>query len=685
MVLRRRSGGDSMAVQLLRGSRSGPIGVLPHSEIAMNQRTTWVLAGLLLFPLAAKGGYWLLQSPKDGAGGRAPGGGGGAPATRPDAGQAPIPSGVPAGRFDRTRFGTGASDAAGSGAAPAEAAPFLVNILEDPQPPYLVRLLDAKTRKEVGRIEDGKLKSPLPAGSYVLGLTQYRYEGQEVVFPRVIEYRAGEKLKLEVNTAVRIEKPDNVGPLHVWKAVSAGKPQELVQWHYAKHPVMLLPPGEYQVVVQPIEYNSDELTWPARIDLKEGRQATVKLDGGVALDMPKEAGPLHSWDVAGAEKPGQRLQWHLAGQRVMLLPPGEYRLGVQPVQYNSERLIWPAAVTVKAGALTTVSLDSGVRIDVAKEVGRLHTWSIVRADKPAERLQWHLGDQKVMLVPPGEYHVAVQPIQYNSETLIWQQKVQVKKGEYPTVKLTSGISLDMPKEAGPLYMWEAAAAGKPDQRLQWHLADRRTMLLPPGEYRVAVQPVQYNSDRLVWPGAVTVKEGQFAVAKLASSVRLELPEGAQLYRWEVVRANQPDERLQWQSGNQRVMLVPPGEYRVAVQPAEYHAARLVWPAKVQVAEGKQAMVSMASGIQIAGPKGGGPKGVGPNGADPAFDFRIIPTDGKEAVQYGSRTWAPQLVPPGTYKVEVRANDDAPWKALADKVVVEEGKIAKVEMPALPTK
>lgn len=562
-----------------------------------------------------------------------------------------------------------------SGAAVQPAADnFRVDVLDDPQPPYLCRLLDAATRKEVARVEDGTLLSALPTGRYVLGLTQYRFEGQEVVFPRVIDYRAGEKLKLEVSTSVRINKPDSVGPLYAWKAVRADRPKEVVQWHYGSHPVMLLPPGEYQVVlIQPVQFGSQDLPWPGKVGLKEGRQVTVGLDSGVVLDMPKEAGPLHAWDVARGEKGDQRVQWHYANQRVMLVPPGEYRVAVQPVQYSSERLVWPEPVTVKQGELTKVTLDSGVRIELAKEVGALHTWSVVRADKPAERLQWHSGDQKTMLVPPGEYHVAIHPIQFNSETLPWQPKVQVRKGEYPTVKLTSGITLDMPKEAGPLHTWDVAQAGKPDQRLQWHPGDRRTMLLPPGEYRVAVQPVQYSSERLVWPKSVTVKEGQWAPARLASSVRLELPKEAELHHWEVVRPDNAVKRLQWQPGDQRVMLIPPGEYRVAIQPVQFTSERLVWPAKVEVQEGKQAVVTIAGGVQLVGPKG----------AAPAFDFRILPADGKEPVQSGSQTWAPQLLPPGVYKIEVRANQGAPWKVLADKVVVEDRKLTKVEMPSLP--
>ncbi len=231
----------------------------------------------------------------------------------------------------------------------------------------------------------------------------------------------------------------------------------------------------------------------------------------------------------------------------------------------------------------------------------------------------------------------------------------------------------MPKEAGPLHTWDVAPAGKPDQRLQWHPADRRTMLLPPGEYRVAVQPVQFNSERLVWPKSVTVKEGEWAPARLASSVRLELPKDAELHHWEVVFPDNAAKRLQWQRGDQRVMLIPPGEYRVVIQPVQFTSERLVWPAKVDVPEGKQAVVTIAGGVQLVGPKG----------AAPAFAFRILPAGGKEAFQSGSQTWAPQLLPPGAYKIEVRANQGAPWKVLADKVAVEDGKLTKVEMPSLP--
>ena len=451
-----------------------------------------------------------------------------------------------------------------------------------------------------------------------------------------------------------------------------------MQWHYGNHPVMLLPPGEYQLVLQPAQFNTQALVWPTTVDLKEGRQAVVKLDSGIALDMPKESGPLYAWDVARPDKPAEHVQSQPGDLRAMLLPPGEYRVGVQPVQFGGERLVWPVLVTVKQGEVATAKLDSGVRIELAKEAGPLYSWSVVRPDKPDEAVQWQYGDQTAMLVPPGEYHVAVQPTQFNSKRLVWQSKVRVGKGEHQTVKLTSGVTLEMPKEAGPLYAWDVAPADKPEERLQLQRGDHRSMLLPPGEYQVAVQALQFGSGRLVWPTPLTVKEGQFAAAKLGSSVRLDLPKDAQLYRWELVRAgkpDKPDKPLQFQPGDQRAMLAPPGTYQVAIQPTQFGSERLHWPAMIEVQEGKQAVLAIASGIKIVGPKD----------AAPAFAVRILPADGKQPVQHGSQTWAPQLLPPGTYRVEVRADGTAPWKLLAEKVVVEEGKLAQVQMPALPTK
>jgi len=58
---------------------------------------------------------------------------------------------------------------------------------------------------------------------------------------------------------------------------------------------MALPPGDYQLTIQPLEQHSQRLVWPDKIRVQPGQHTTVKLDSAVLLDMPKDA-PLARWN-----------------------------------------------------------------------------------------------------------------------------------------------------------------------------------------------------------------------------------------------------------------------------------------------------------------------------------------------------------------------------------------------------
>jgi hypothetical protein len=112
---------------------------------------------------------------------------------------------------------------------------------------------------------------------------------------------------------------------------------------------------------------------------------------------------------------------------------------------------------------------------------------------------------------------------------------------------------------------------------------------------------------------------------------------------------------------------------VKIDPTQYHCKSLVWPEPVEVAVGKQAISKLESGIKL----------VGPAGAKPEFEFQIIRHGEKESLQWGRQTWTPQIVPPGTYRVDVRKDNLQDWQTLAENVRVEAGRIAEVKMEALP--
>jgi hypothetical protein len=138
--------------------------------------------------------------------------------------------------------------------------------------------------------------------------------------------------------------------------------------------------------------------------------------------------------------------------------------------------------------------------------------------------------------------------------------------------------------------WALVRPGQPNQPVQKNEGDDRVMLVPPGEYEVMLQQ-HYDSDWLVWPERVRVEAGQQTVVSLSNTgsvVWLEVPEGVALNEWALVRPGQPDRPVQKNEGDDRVMLVPPGEYEVLQQ--HYDSDWLVWPERVQVEAGRQVSV-----------------------------------------------------------------------------------------------
>src|SRR5205085_7776778 len=133
---------------------------------------------------------------------------------------------------------------------------------------------------------------------------------------------------------------------HRWDVVQAGQPKQIVQWHEGENRVMVVPPGKYQVVLQPFRFSGQQVVWPQELEVKEDQQTPVRVGSFIKLEMPKEAGPLYRWDVVQAGQPEQVVQWHEGQNRVMAVPPGKYQVVLQPFRFTGEQLLWPQELEV---------------------------------------------------------------------------------------------------------------------------------------------------------------------------------------------------------------------------------------------------------------------------------------------------------------------------------------------------
>jgi hypothetical protein len=177
----------------------------------------------------------------------------------------------------------------------------------------------------------------------------------------------------------------------------------------------------------------------------------------------------------------------------------------------------------------------------------------------------------------------------------------------------------------------------------------------------------------VWPDKVRVEPGQHTTVKLDSTVLLDMPKEAPLGRWELVKFGKPDEVIQWQLPSFRTMVVPPGDYQVTILPMGQYSQRLVWPDKVRVQSGQQAMARLDSGVRLEMPKDA-----------PLARWQLV-RFGKpeEVIQWQLGSFHTMVVPPGDYQLDVKAYEASPWKTVADSVAVSQGHVTEVRVPEIP--
>jgi hypothetical protein len=429
-----------------------------------------------------------------------------------------------------------------------------------PQPLSLVRFLDAQSGKEAARMEDGKLRGTLPHGKYRLSVKRDPYEGQEVTFPRVYEYEAGKPLKIELKTTLELAAAKWAGEIHWWGAVSAEKPDAVVQWAYGKHNTILLPPGEYRFAIQPVAYKSQRLVFPEKLVVKENENMVVKADSGVSVPKFVAALPApHVWGVypLEGEKPVQHIEG--AWSRI-LVPPGEYRWGAHEVAYRSPVVIFSEKFTVKAGEVAVPKSPGLVEIKPEK-------WAAIasfrltrpkaedRAAKTVTRLEETL---RPMLVGPGKYDLYVHPVNYRTAEILFASGVTIEPEKTTSVSVASGIDVQASEESPPPDEIDFYVDGQAKPFQSWTGQKWGPQILPPGTYRVAFLPQSYVSGRLTWPTPVVVKENQLAKLTLESGVRITGPKDAKpKFQFQVL----DDKRKVIQTGKDRfgVVWLPPGK------------------------------------------------------------------------------------------------------------------------------
>jgi hypothetical protein len=341
----------------------------------------------------------------------------------------------------------------------------------------------------------------LPPGRYDVYWKQ-DYANKPILLASEVEVESGREETVKADSAMRLEVASWVPARAIhhgwWGVVHAGAApdqDQLVQSTNTQD-ALLLPPGRYDIYWKQ-EYRNPPMLLARGVQVELGTLARVSAKSGIKLAFPAKPPVLEHhfgwWGVVPTGAVPENLI-HLSGDTSapLLVPSGRYDVYWKQGGQSTPVLL-ASRVNVEPDQLTTVTVESGIRLEVSKELKSLYSWEVIKAGQPKEVVQRQSGTTLESRVPPGDYQVAFQPYHMGSGQVVWPERVRAEPGQWTPVKVDSGIKLVLPPEVAAVYAWSVVRAGQQDRVVQGYHdvmggvlqgAKWRVMLVPPGTYDI---------------------------------------------------------------------------------------------------------------------------------------------------------------------------------------------------------
>ena len=346
--------------------------------------------------------------------------------------------------------------------------------------------------------------------------------------------------------------------------------------------------------------------------------------------------------------------------------PGRYYLGLRPYNIRCREVVFDAPVEAVAGQVTRVDVSARVGVRAPERLAPVYRWAILptAGDRP---VQYAERNWQAQIVPPGRYRIRVTQRSHHSRPVIWPGTVEARSGTCAWVSLNSSVRV-MPTRDGQRLDWWKVVRARDGSVVQTAYRTWSAQVVPPGQYRVAVREARHCRLDVVLPGVIELKPGTHATVAVDSRLALSGPDDAP----------PPDRWLIYPEGGSKPVqivarawtaaIVPPGTYDVrVVQQAE--AREVTVATDVRVLKDRTAEVRVAPRVGIAQSPG----------LRLPYEWVVYRVGSWEAVQVARRTWEPQYVAPGTYRVAVRQSADETPVLFPDRVTVSAGGTATVDV------
>jgi len=166
-----------------------------------------------------------------------------------------------------------------------------------------------------------------------------------------------------------------------------------------------------------------------------------------------------------------------------------------------------------------------------------------------------------------------------------------------------------------------------------------------GRYYLGLKPYNIRCREVVFPDPVEARAGEVTRVDVSARVGVRAPKGfGPVHQWSILPTDR-DRPIQFAQRNWQAQIVPPGRYRIRVTQRRHHSRGVVWPGTVEARPGTCVWVDLQSSVAVVPTRDG----------RWIQQWQVRRAEDGTVVQTAYRTWSPQLIPPGRYRVAVRGS------------------------------
>ncbi|MEW6356256.1 MAG: hypothetical protein AB1696_08030 [Planctomycetota bacterium] len=457
-------------------------------------------------------------------------------------------------------------------------------------------------------------------------------------------------------SAIALQQPDwMTRPPDQWCVLDAASGAVVARTSQGWGP-QPVPAGTYRVRVR--QYASDglDLTLPQIIEVGEGELVRVVLCGGIRPEPAEWVATPYQWGIVN--KRGEYLQFASGRWDAILIPPGIYRLAIQP-RRDSALVVYAQDVGVSSRGLTKVKINSGIKPAPGDWTPVPKRWAVT--NREGKEVQRVAGAWEAVVLPPAIYGLVVHPAAQGSLPVRYPATIAVNEGEVTSVPVNSGVAIEAAPWVPVPYSWSVVdRANKADVQVCKGRWDK--LLIPPGRYNICIQPAADSLKMAYMPG-LAIPLGKLVVLAVDTGLEISPAEWVEPPRsWTLYRA-ETREAVQQIKERWGRTVAPPGRYLIGVQPGG-HSEKEVMFGPVAVLPGRLSKVALGSGVRLIGPKDVVP-----------LRWTVLDIQSGKTVQTVRGPWGSTIVPPGVYRITFHLpfKDGEKEIVAAEKVVVADGR------------